>query len=574
MKNIIFKGMVKYKWQVVAACILIGISSFAELLIPNIMNNIIDDGINKGNMQYLWKNGCIMLAVVVVGFLCQVVCTRFSCRIASGMTGDLIKRVYNKTDRMSYSQYAKIGPSALLTRTTDDVFVVGESVYFFIRIVVTLPIMLIGGIILSMQKDVSLSLALMAFAPIELVVVFFIAKKLMAIWTKSDGYQDDQNQLVRDRLSGIRVIRAYNREGTEHDKIARATNKMSDWFIKGNIIDGLIDPIALLILNIIIVIIMYVGGMKVANNSGLSAGDVFAITQYVSIMMNSILIFSFAIVFLPRIKVKCNRINEVLDLETKDDVVPSGEKLDGDLVMSNVTYHYEGSEADVLKGVNLKIEKGKTVAFIGGTGSGKSTCLQLMLSLFQPTSGELSFGKRYSELTPATIRDNISVVLQRSTIFSASIKENVRMGKPDATDKEIEEVCDIAEIKDFVEGLEEGYDHSIEQGGANLSGGQKQRIAIARAIVKDASLYIFDDSFSALDFLTESRLRKKLNERLKGKTQLIITQRISTAMSADYIYAFDNGEIVGEGNHKHMMENCALYRDIYNSQVGGDLSDR
>lgn len=568
-----FSGLKKFKWTIVLCGIILAIAAFTSMLLPNIMSDIIDDGIGKTNMDFILSSGLLMLGLAIISMLCNILSARLIAKVVVRYAGDLKMRIFKKVNEMNFGQFSLIGPSKLLSRTMEDVQLLGDSVYFMLRIAVTLPVMFIGGILLSLSKDVMLSLIMVIFLPIMVVVVKLVGKKLFDLWNTADNYMDKQNQLMRERLSGIRVIRAFNREDTEHKRIEDATNAMADKLVSANIRSGILDPVALLLLNMTTVAIIYIGGIRLEPLGPFSAADVFAVVQFVSLIMNSVMMLSFAILFLPRVKVKLSRINQVLKADTLDKRVKEDIIFKGDVRLENVDFKYEDSEEYTLKNINIDIKSGESVAFIGGTGSGKSSAIRLIMGFYPPTTGKLCFdGVSTDKINPHTIRANLSCSLQRSTIFSETIRENILMGDPNATDEKILEVADIAEIKSFIEANPEKLDFKLDQGGSNLSGGQKQRMAIARAIIKPASIYIFDDSFSALDFLTESKLRTKLNSYIKGKTQIVSTQRISTAMSADKIYVFDKGEIVGEGTHSHLLETCSIYKEIYESQVGGDLN--
>lgn len=570
----IFKELLKYKKQVIFACLFIGIASFLDLMLPTIMSNIIDYGINESNMDYIYTQGLIMLGVCALSVACYLIAARNGAVACCGFFADLVNRTFKKVDKMNFDQFSVLGPSALLTRTVEDAQLLSEAVYFIIRMVIALPVMLIGGIVLAFTKNAQLSLILVVFLPIFVCLVVFIGKKMMKRWEISDRYFDKQTQILRERLSGIRVIRAFNKEESEHDRIVDATNIMADNVIKANVTGGFISPVALLLLNVAIVLILLIGGKSIEPNGAFSAADIIAIIQYITIIMNGLMMFSWMVLYLPRVKVKMNRISEVLDVDTEDDEGKGELKLSGNIVFDKVSFKYEGASEYAVKDIDMDIKQGDSVAIIGGTGCGKSTIVQLIMGFYKPTEGKISFdGRDSAALSHKEIRDNISCALQKSTVFSATIRENILMGKEDANQEEIENVTDIAEIRNYIKTLDGGYEHELEQGGSNLSGGQKQRIAIARAIVKPANVYIFDDTFSALDFLTESKLRRKLNDYIEGKTQIIVTQRISTAMNADKIYVLDQGKIVGAGKHSELLKNCGIYKEIYRSQVGGDLGE-
>ncbi len=570
----ILKELSKYKKQMIFACLFIGLASFLDLMLPTIMSNMIDEGINKSDMNYIYTRGLLMLGITVISVSSYLIAAKNGSIVCCGFFGDLVNKTFRKVDEMDFDQFSELGPSALLTRTVEDAQLLSEAVYFVIRMVIALPVTLVGGVVLAFTKNATLSLIMFLFLPIFVTMVVLIGRKMMKCWEVSDKYFDKQTEILRERLSGIRVIRAFNKEDHEHERIVDATNVMADNVIKANVTGGFIGPVALLLFNVATVLILLIGGKSVQPGGTFSAIDVIAIIQYITIIMNSLMMFSWMVLFFPRVKVKMNRISEVLNVKTEKDDSTGSLKLKGDVEFKGVSFRYEGASEYAVKNLDMKIKSGQTVAIIGGTGCGKSTVVQLLMGFYKPTEGTILFdGKDASSLSRKDIRDNVSCALQKSTIFSATVKENVLMGKDSATDEEVENVTDIAEIREYIKTLEGGYGYELEQGGSNLSGGQKQRIAIARAIVKPSEIYIFDDTFSALDFLTESKLRKKLNEFIRGKTQIVITQRISTAMNADRIFVLDKGEIVGAGKHEDLIRDCTIYREIYRSQVGGDLDE-
>lgn len=568
-----FAELKKFRGKIFLCCIVLAVAAFSSMFLPTIMSDIIDNGINVGNMDYILKNGLLMVVLAVISMISYLLSARLIAGIVVNFSKNLKFRIFRKINKLSFSQFSLIGPSALLSRTMEDVDLLSESVYFLLRVSITLPVMFIGGIVLSLSKDAVLSLIMLIFLPVMVVAVFLVGRKLFDLWNDADNQMDRLNQILRERLSGIRVIRAFNREPTEHNKLKNVVCDMTDRLVSANIRSGTLDPVSLLLLNLTTVAIIYFGGLRVQPGGAVSAASVFAVVQYVSMIMNSVMMLSIGILFLPRIRVKLMRINQVLKADTTEKVMYEKVPLGGNINFENVSFKYADSDEYVLENINLDIKDGQTIAFIGGTGSGKSSVLRLLLGFYQPTDGDILYdGISYKALNPASIRDNISCVLQRTAIFSESVAENILLGNADASREQILNAMDIAEIRSYVDSYPDGLDHKLEQGGANLSGGQKQRMVIARSILRDASIYIFDDCFSALDFLTESRLRAKLNAYIKGKTQIVCTQRIATAMSADKIYVFDKGRIVGEGKHSDLLINCEIYKEIYNSQVGGDLN--
>lgn len=582
----IFRFFKPYKGKLILMFVLMALGTLSELFTPTIMSNIINNGINEQDLPYIITQGIYMIALALIGLIVLQISIKLRSEVMSKFNSDLRNQSFAKVNSFSYQQFNKYGAGGLITRTTEDTWVIRESFQQLTSVVVSFPIFLIGGSILAFLKDPIMSLIMLVFAPIILFVVIKIGKNLIPRWENSELYIDKQNNLMRERLSGIRVIRAFNSEEKEHDKLKTATQVMADNIIKANITSGIISPFSMLMLNLATVLILFIGSISISNGTSLLSGDLVAILQYIILMLNSIVMASFGIIFMPRIKVTCRRLNELFDtpcqadeegvldfnqplLDSNGNEITTGK---GKIVFDNVTFTYEGASQPVLQNVNLDIPSGSTVAFIGGTGSGKSTIIQLLLGFYSATQGTIFIDdKDISQYNRASVRSNIAVSQQKSSVFMGTLKENLLIGNPNADDKLIETVCDVAQLNEFVSKLEKGIDYVVDQGGTNLSGGQKQRINIARAIIKDCPIYVFDDSFSALDFLTESKLRTKLNKFLKNKTQLIITQRISTAMSADLIYVLDCGNIIGSGTHTQLLKDCEVYKQIYTSQIGASL---
>ena len=398
--------------------------------------------------------------------------------------------------------------------------------------------------------------------------------KVEPLWKISDQFCDKQNDLVRERLHGIRVIRAFNREEQEQGRIAEATRVMAEHIIEANTKMGLVAPIAIALMNLVAVAILYFGGSRMQSGiSAASGGDIFAMVQYVALVMNGIVMAAFALVMYPHAKVAAGRIGEVMDANMMTETAEEDDNITfaGDIRMENVTFRYEGADAAAVSDVSLHIAAGQKVAIIGGTGSGKSTLVQLLMAFRLPTEGKIYFdGRDAATLSRRTIRHNISCVLQRAGIYSGTIRENIAMGRPSASEEELMEAAAVAQMADYIKAQPEGLDHRLEQAGKNLSGGQKQRVSIARAVLKNAPIYLFDDSFSALDFMTEANLRRALAEKAAGRTQIVVTQRVTSAMSSDQIFVMDGGRLVDSGTHRELLERCKVYREIYLSQTGGE----
>ncbi len=551
------------------AMLLISISSVCDLLLPTLMSDILDRGVRNKDFSYIIRCCLQMLAVAAVSLSCILLGQRLSARVVAGFCADLRSDIFRKVNTLSFEEFGAMGTAALVTRATHDVMTVSWVASMLCGTVATIPMLFIGGIVLSMWKDVLLSLILLIFIPVILLIVLLIGRKVLPLWKRSDLYIDKQNAIMRERLRGIRVIRAFRSEDREHERIADATHIMAENIIKGNVSMGILMPLSLFLFNVATVLILYFGAFRMTGNSGLSAGDIFAVVQYVTMVMGGVMMGSFALVMYPHAKVAAERIGEVFDAKgLGDNTLGEDRQLKGEICLKNVSFSYGGTE-DAVKDVSLTIKAGQKVAIIGGTGSGKSTLISLLLGFRRPAKGELLFdGIPAEQISKRSVRRGISSVLQGAAIYTGTVGENIRMGKENATQEELLQAAEIAQLGAFLE-ENGGLEHEIKQAGKNLSGGQKQRISIARAIVKEAPIYIFDDSFSALDFLTEKNLRGALNEKIKGKTQIVVTQRVTSAMSADCIFVMDRGRLVDAGQHKELLERCSIYREIFASQTGG-----
>ncbi len=568
----IFENLLHYKSKIPIALLFMTFATVCDLMLPTIMSNIVDKGIYLSDMDYIKKNCLYMFIIALFGLASTIIGTKFTAEIVSGFCCDLRRMVFAKVNTMTFGEVNQIGTAALITRSTHDTETLGWIASIFCGNILTIPMLFFGGVILSFRKDVLLSLIILLFVPIVFIAVVIIGKKIEPLWRISDEFIDKQNDIMRERLRGIRVIRAFGKEDHEHERIADATKKMAYNIIKSNVSMGVISPFTLFLLNFSVVLIVYIGAIRMETGTGaVSAGDIFAIIQYVTLIMTSIMNASFVIVMLPHAKVAINRISEVLSAKGYSNNIPEESlEFSGSVIFDNVSFKYDGATEPAVSNVSFKIEPGQKVSVIGGTGSGKSTLVSLMMCFRMPTEGKVIYdGRSTDTLNHKTVRKNISCVLQNSSIYSGTIKDNILMGKPDANDDEIYESADIAELSDFVESLEKGFEHELNQSGKNLSGGQKQRLSIARAVIRNAPIYIFDDSFSALDFLTESKLRAKLAKKANGRTQIVVTQRVTSAMNSDVILVMDKGKLVDLGKHNELLERCDIYREIYDSQTGG-----
>ncbi len=568
----IFAYLKPYRGGLILGMLLMAISTVCELLLPDIMSDILNTGVYNADLSYIFRCCAKMLVVALVSLGSVLGGWYISSRVVAGFCADLRQGVFRKVNTMRFEDISRMGSSALLTRSTHDVGTLSWVASILSGSIITIPVLFIGGVVLALGKDAVLSLVLLLFIPLVFAAVVKIGKKIEPLWETSDKYMDKQNDIVRERLHGIRVIRAFNSEPREHKRIEDATQVMAENIIRANVSMGVISPLSIALMNMAVVLIVYLGGFRMERGiSSASGGDIFAVIQYITLIMNGVVMAAFSIVMYPHAKVAAKRIGEVLDVESPAEPEEEALHFSGDIRLESLSFGYEGAAENAVSEISLHIRPGQQVAVIGGTGSGKSTLVQLLMGFRRPSAGQIYFDGRDSvSISPKTIRENISCVLQKAAIYSGSIRKNIAMGRPGATDEELLAAAEIAQMGDYLASLPEGLDHELTQSGKNLSGGQKQRICIARAVLKNAPIYIFDDSFSALDFLTEARLRKALSERTAGKTRIVITQRVSSAMSCDCIFVMDKGRLVDAGSHQELLERCKIYQEIYVSQTGGE----
>ena len=567
-----------YKGRIALATLLMAISAVCNLLLPTLMSNVLDKGVygaaEGDTLGYIIKTAAWMLGISVVSLASVAGGYWVVYHVISGYTWSLRSALFKKVHTVTLAEVGRIGASNLVTRSTHDVGTLNWVISMLCGNVIIIPLMFLGGVILCMRKDFMLSLVILCAVPFLIIIVLLMSKKLAHLWEVSDEYCDKQNDMVRERLRGIRVIRAFDREKNAHERITDATRVMANNIIKANVSMAILDPLAAFVLNIAALIIVYLGGVQMERGSGLTPGDVFAMIQYINIILGAIISVSFAIVMLPHVRVAAKRLGQVTESTgIEDSRHAEGRVFTGAIELENVSYTYPSSSLPALSELNLSIKAGEWVSVIGGTGSGKTTLAELLLAFRAPTEGSLSFdGVAASDISPKDVRANISCSLQKSMLYAGTVADNLRMGKPDASDKELWAALELAQIAEFLREKPEGLNFKLEQAAANISGGQKQRLAIARAILKDAPIYIFDDSFSALDFLTEAKVRKALNEKLSGRTRIVITQRVVSAMHSDRIFVLSDGALVGSGTHSELLETCPIYKEIYISQTGGDAA--
>ena len=567
----LFELLKPYQKKLVGVALIDGVGMLSSLLMPFVMSEIVERGISEQNIAVVWKYAGIMMLLALVSLVANVISAKLNTSVSAGYSSDLCRTTFEKINSLSYTNYTKIGPSGLLTRATDDIWNVEGTITSLPYTLFTVPVMFIGSAVLAFVADPVLSAVFMLSIPPILILVLVLMRPLYDMWDKSDKYIDLQNKIVRERLSGLRVVRAFNNEKREHGRAKLATEEMTKYMIRANVRGGLVDPFAMLLLNLATVAVVYFGGVRAEIGAGISTGGIIAVLQYVGIISNALINISWTLAWLPKFKVSARRLNEIHSMPDEETIpegegrVPSG----FDIEIRNLSFAYPESGKNVIEDLSLNIKEGESIALIGGTGSGKSTLIKLLSGLFEPSEGEIYIGGvPYSDIRKTDLRSHFSVALQKAQIFEGTVRDNIRMGKPTATDEEIYEVLHLSKMADFVDSHKERLDYILVGSGQNVSGGQRQRLNMARTVIKQADVYVFDDSFSALDFLTEREIKANYSTRLEGKSRIVATQRISTAMSADRIYVMNNGRIIGVGTHSELVDSCPIYREIAISQLG------
>lgn len=558
-----------YKWFVWAVIGLVFIQSIADLFLPTLMADIIDKGVVTGDTPYIWKIGGFMLLISALGATASIIASYYSSKAAMGLGRDIRRKVFNHVGKFSLQEFDQVGTASLITRTTNDITQVQQVAIMMLRMVVSAPIMLIGGVIMAVSKDAKLSLVIVATMPVLIGSVLLILKKGVPLFQTVQERLDRLNLVLRENLTGIRVIRAFNRETEEKVRMKQANKELTDVSIKVNKVMAFMMPVMMLVMNLTVVGIIWFGGIRI-DNGAMQIGDLMAFIQYVMQIMFALVMASMMFVMIPRASVSAKRINEVLEMKPSfvDEGTERADHERGTLEFEHVTFSYPGAEEPALSDISFTAKPGEITAIIGGTGSGKSTLVNLIPRFYDISSGSIRVnGVDIRNASQEEIRSKIGFVPQKAILFTGTIADNIRFGKQDASQDEMEHAAAIAQADDFIGRMKEGYAAEIEQGGSNLSGGQKQRLSIARALIRKPDLYIFDDSFSALDFKTDAKLRAALKDETKNATVLLVAQRVSTVVDANRIIVLDKGRIVGLGTHHELLESNDVYREIALSQL-------
>ncbi|AEN09823.1 MULTISPECIES: ABC transporter ATP-binding protein [unclassified Streptomyces] len=542
----------------------------ASLYLPSLNADIIDNGVVQGDTGYILEFGGVMIAVSVVQVLCNVGAVYFGARTASALGRDVRASVFSRVQSFSAREVGRFGAPSLITRTTNDVQQIQMLVLMSFTLMVSAPIMCVGGIVMALGQDVKLSAVLLAVVPVLGIAVSLIVKRMRPLFRTMQTRLDTVNRVLREQITGNRVIRAFVRDDYEEKRFGGANTELTAVALSTGRLMALMFPTVMTVVNVSSVAVVWFGAHRI-DSGGMEIGALTAFIAYLMQIVMSVMMATFMFMMVPRAEVCAERIQEVL--ETESSVVPPKDpvtelRTHGHLEIRGAEFRYPGAEEPVLRSVDLVARPGETTAVIGSTGSGKSTLLGLVPRLFDATGGDVLVGGRdVRTLDPALLARSVSLVPQKPYLFSGTVATNLRYGNPDATDEELWHALEVAQAKEFVERLEHGLDAPIAQGGTNVSGGQRQRLAIARTLVQRPEIYLFDDSFSALDYATDAALRSALSRETAGATVVIVAQRVSTIRDADRILVLDEGRVVGAGSHHELMDGNETYREIVLSQL-------
>jgi ATP-binding cassette, subfamily B, multidrug efflux pump len=566
----LFKYLRPYAVPIALVLGLVFLSTLSELYLPTLLADIVDKGIAKGNLSFILRVGGVMLLVAIGGMVCSIMSSYFSAQVGMGYGRDLRRLVFTHVEGFSLHEFDKVGTPSLITRTTNDITQVQNFAMVFMRMMIMAPLMAIGGIIMAVKVEVHLTWLMAIAVPLIATIIILIASRGLPLFRAIQAKIDRINLVMREGLTGVRVVRAFDRVDHQKKRFDEANLDLTTTSITVNKLMALLFPLMMLIMNFTSIAIIWFGAKRI-DIGEMQVGSLMAFLQYAMQIMFSVLMVSFLFVMLPRAAASAGRIHEVLSIEPEIGDRPKTRRADderGYIEFRNVTFSYPGAEQPAITDISFSAGPGEVTAIIGGTGSGKSTIVNLIPRFYDVDSGcILVDGVDIREMEQERLRSKLGFVPQRAVLFNDSIAANIRYGKPEATDEQVTHAAEIAQASGFILEMQERFDSPIAQGGANLSGGQKQRLAIARALVRKPEIYVFDDTFSALDFRTDARLRAALREETAEATVIIVAQRVNTIMDADRIIVLEDGEVVGQGTHRELIRTCEVYREIVSSQL-------
>ncbi|MCD7577570.1 ABC transporter ATP-binding protein/permease [Listeria monocytogenes] len=565
----LMKRLKPYWLSITAVLVLTFGQVIGQLYLPTLMSNIIDKGVVTGDTDYIWSTGMKMLLISFASVILSVIVVYLASRISMGFGKELRDKIFTKVEDFSLQEFDKVGTSSLITRTTNDVVQIQNVLYMMMRLMVMAPIMLLGGIIMAVGRDAKLSLIFVVVLPLLLLLVVILGGKAMPMFKSLQKKMDKLNRVIREGLTGIRVVRSFNRNEDELEKFEEANADYATTAIKVNRLLSLMSPLMMLLMNLTSIAIVWIGSIFIGNGD-MQVGDLMAFIQYAMQIMMSFMMLSAVFIMIPRAGASAERINEVLDMnaEILNPENPKTSTPPAKLSFEHVTFRYEGAEKPVIEDITFEANAGETIAIIGSTGAGKSTLINMIPRFYDVESGVVKInGIDVREMDQSSLRQKIGLVPQKAVLFTGTIASNMRYGKEDATDEEIWEALRTAQAENFVSKLANGLGSRVEQGGNNFSGGQKQRLSIARSLIRKPEIYIFDDSFSALDFKTDAKLREALKAETTEAVTLIVAQRITSVVNSDQIIVMNESKIAGMGTHEELKESNQIYQEIMRSQL-------
>ncbi len=566
----LYHGLSKYAGQIMVMLLCLCGQAFSMLFLPNIMSTIVNVGVVNQDIPFILQNGLFMLFVSLGGSFCAIGVGYFASKSGVGLCTDIRKKLFAHVSRFTLSEFDEVGTASLTTRSTNDIMQFQNFTIMMFRLIVLAPIMCIGGVLLSLQKNTQLATILIACIPLILLALVLILRRVIPVFRSVQTKLDHLNLVLRENITGVRVIRAFTAEEREQSRFDEANADMTATSIRSQTVVATLMPIMMLVMNLCTVVIVWFGGNQIANGQ-LQVGDLMAFIQYMMLIMYSLIMMSLILALMPRSMVCAKRINEVLAIQPSIITGPTAttpQNPTGVVEFRNVALCYKEGGTPAVKHISFTAQPGKTTAIIGATGSGKSSIICMIPRLRDASEGEvLVDGLNVKEYNLGALRKRIGYVPQKSMLFSGTIRSNIGYGQKDLPFERIESAARIAQAEDFILQKEKQYDDPVAQGGTNVSGGQRQRLTIARALATEASIFVFDDSFSALDFKTDAALRASIKEHKPDATLLIVAQRVSTILSADTILVLDKGEIVGQGTHDELVQNCPVYAEIASTQL-------
>ena len=544
-----------------------------DLFQPTLMSTIVDVGLGEGKTSLIFSIGALMLGLTIIGGLCGFASAAFASAASQGFADDLRRVCFKKIMNLSFQQTDDYSTGSLVTRITNDIDLIKNLVSMSVRMLVRTLMQFIGGSIFLLIINPSFGLILLVALPVELVIILIFVKKVAPYFSKIQTKLDSVNSVVQENVGGSRVIKAYNRENYEQERFNKVNVDLSNTHIKVGRMMSLLSPVLMITMNLTIIIIMYIGGRNVIFDRGLQVGNVMASITYISQILMSITSLAMMFQSITRALACIKRLNEVLDAENPifdGDLVVG--KIDGKVRFENVSFQYpDAVGVPILRNISISVNKGETLAILGSTGCGKTSFVNLIPRFYDTSEGNIFIDdNNIKDLNIKSLRENISVVFQKTELYTGTIEENIKWGNKNATHEDVVRACKIAQADDFIMGFKDGYDTIVGEKGSSLSGGQKQRLSIARAIIKNPSILIFDDATSALDLKTEANLYKALRENMKDTTIFLVAQRVASAKGASNIIVLDDGMIVANGTNDELLKNSPIYQDIYNSQLKQD----